>query len=174
MAHLNISTYHNIMHNARNGSHNSKSNNTWTRNIVSFGLALGPGVSKTSAVTGIGGWGGGREICRHFWKRAWSSRINSVNSHMEVLGAKCRTVDTFGLALCFRVSQMSTVTRGGVVVANCGAVVTVGGVWGLGVDAKSVRNVRKRSPCFRKRPRPKIVAKRKTIVTFGLALGLRV
>ena len=31
------------------------------------------------------------------------------------------------------------------------------GVWGLGVDAKSVRSVRKRSPCVRKRLRPKIV-----------------
>ena len=94
------------------------------KSVVTFGSALGPRVSK------------------------------SLKSHMEVLGAKCRTVDTFGLALCFR--------GGGVVVANCGAVVTVGGVWGLGVDAKSVRNVRKRSPCFCKRPRPKIVAKRKT------------
>ena len=39
------------------------------------------------------------------------------------------------------------------------------GVWGLGVDAKSVRSVRKRSPCVRKRPpcvrkRPPCVRKR--------------
>ena len=55
------------------------------------------------------------------------------------------------------------------------------GVWGLGVDAKSVRSIRKRSPCVRrvfasvrKRPRPKIVAKRRIVVAFGLAWRLRV
>ena len=48
------------------------------------------------------------------------------------------------------------------------------GVWGSGVDGKSVRSVRKRSPCVRQRPQPKIVAKRRTVVAFGLALGLRV
>ena len=41
------------------------------------------------------------------------------------------------------------------------------GVWGLGVDAKFVRSVRKS-------PRPKIVAKRRTVIAFGLALGRRV
>ena len=41
------------------------------------------------------------------------------------------------------------------------------GVWGLGVDAKFVRSVRKS-------PRPKIVAKRRTVVAFGLALRLHV
>ena len=35
-------------------------------------------------------------------------------------------------------------------------------------------SVRKRPPCIRKRPRPKIVAKRRIVVTFGLAFGLRV
>ena len=44
----------------------------------------------------------------------------------------------------------------------------------MGLDAKSVRSVRKRSPCVRNCPRPKIVAKRKTVVTFGLSLGLHV
>ena len=78
------------------------------------------------------------------------------------------------------------------------------GVRRLGVDAKSVRSVRKRpqasasvrkrpqasasvrkrpqasasarkrSPCVRKRPRPKIVRKRRTVVAFALALRLRV
>ena len=61
-------------------------------------------------------------------------------------------------------------------------------VWGLGVDAKSVRNVRKRSqtfavcsPCVRRvsavcqqASAPKIVAKRRTVVTFGLAWRSRV
>ena len=35
-------------------------------------------------------------------------------------------------------------------------------------------SVRKRPPCVRKRPRPKIVAKRRIVVTFGLAFGPRV
>ena len=53
------------------------------------------------------------------------------------------------------------------------------GDWGLGVDAKSVRSVRKVSPCVRRvsasTPKiRKIVAKRRTVVAFGLALGLRV
>ena len=50
---------------------------------------------------------------------------------------------------------------------------------GLGVDAKFVRSVRVRkrpqaSTSVRKRPRPKIVAKRRTVVTVGLALRSRV
>ena len=51
------------------------------------------------------------------------------------------------------------------------------GVWGLGVYAKSVRSVRKHSQAsasVRKRARPKIAAKRRTVVTFGLGLGFRV
>ena len=50
-------------------------------------------------------------------------------------------------------------------------------VWGLGVDAKSVRSVRKCSQAFAVCPQayaPKIVAQRRTVVSFGLALGLRV
>ena len=37
-----------------------------------------------------------------------------------------------------------------------------------------MRSVRKRSPCVRKRLRPKIVPKRRAVVTFGLALRLRI
>ena len=80
------------------------------------------------------------------------------------------------------------------------------GDWGLGVDAKSVRSVRKRSPCVRKHAENQknrretelsslldsrwvfasqmcqqsqgsggvVVAKRRTVVTFGLAFGIRV
>ena len=61
------------------------------------------------------------------------------------------------------------------------------GVWGWGIDAKSVRSVRKRPQAFTsvrkrlqaftkvgKRPRPKIIAKCRTVVTFGLVLRLRV
>ena len=48
------------------------------------------------------------------------------------------------------------------------------GFWGLGLDATSVRSDRKRSPRVRKRPRLKIAAKPRLVVTFGLALGLRV
>ena len=48
------------------------------------------------------------------------------------------------------------------------------GVWGLGVDAESVQSVRKRSACVRKRPRPKVVAKRRTVVAVGFPLRLRV
>ena len=49
------------------------------------------------------------------------------------------------------------------------------GVWEWGIDARSVRSVRKRPQAFtsvRERPRPKIIAKCRTV--FGLALHLRV
>ena len=47
-------------------------------------------------------------------------------------------------------------------------------VWGLGVDAKSVRSIRKRTQAFAvcsQASAPKIVAKRRIVVSFGLAFG---
>ena len=77
-------------------------------------------------------------------------------------------------------ATMSSVRRGGTPVVGVmeGAFPKCAAEgWGLRVDAKSVRSVRKHpqaSASVRKRPRAKIVAKRRTVVAFGLALRLRV
>ena len=84
------------------------------RIVVTFGLVSGVRVSQVSTVTGIrGGRGRETQICRHFWTRLGSSRLESVNSHRDpggVVVAKPRIVVTFGLASGLRVSKVSTVT----------------------------------------------------------------
>ena len=111
------------------------------RIVVTFGLVSSLRVSQVSTVTGIrGGRGRETQICRHFWTRLGSSRLESVNSHRDpgrnpelsslldsprvfasrkcqqsqgsrgVAVAKPRIVVTFGLVSGRRVSKVSTVT----------------------------------------------------------------
>ena len=92
-------------------------------------------------------------------------KVSTVTGIGGVLGAKGRTVVTFGLVSSLRVSKVSTVTGiGGVVVAKRRTVVTFGLVSSLRVSKVStvtgIGGV--------------VVAKRRTVVAFGLVLRLRV
>ena len=132
--------------------------------------------------------------CRHFWTCDWSSRLKSVNGHKgAVVVAKPRTVVTFGLAFGLRVPKVSTVTGGLVVVAKRRTVVTFGLAFGLRVSKVSKVTVGSwsRNPELSSlldlrlvfasqkvstvtRIGRVVVAKHRTVVTFGLTLGLRV
>ena len=100
------------------------------------------------------------------WSRnAGVSKVSSVTGIGWVLVAKRRTVVTFGLVLGLRVSKVSTVTGMGV---------------GLGRETQNSRHFWTRfassrlKSVNRHRDRGVVVAKRRTVVTFGLVLRLRV
>ena len=142
-------------------------------------------VSKVAIVTGI------RRVLvakRRSVVTSWSPRLNSVNNHKDRGGPchKTQICRQFGLAFGRRVLKVATVTRiGRVLVAKRRSVVTS---WSPHV--KSVNNHKDRGgPCrktqnsrqFWTRPwsqsgnnhrdRGVLVAKRRSVVTFGLAFG---
>ena len=94
-----------------------------SRSGVTFGLALANnhrigGVVVPKRRTS--------ENCRDFWTCVGFSHVKNAD-HREVAIAKRRTVVTFGLALRFRVSQVSTITGiDGVVVSKRKTIVTFG------------------------------------------------
>ena len=111
------------------------------RNVVTFGLVSGLRVSKVSTVTCRDRGGPGRETqnCRHFWTRLGSSRLKSVNGHMQGSGRSwSRNAELSSLLDSSRVFASQKCQRSH---AGIGAV---------------------------------LVAKRRTVVTFGLVSGLRV
>ena len=171
------------------------------RSVVTFGLVSGLRVSKVSTVTGIqGGPRRKTQKCRHFWTRPRSSRLKSVNSHRDpggVLVAKRRTVVTVGLVSGLRVSKVSTVTgiQGGPrrKTQKCRHFWTrprssrlksvnshrdPGGSSSQNAELSSLLDS---SPVFASQKcqqsqgsRGVLVAKRRSVVTFGLVSGLRV
>ena len=167
------------------------------RTVVTFGLASGLRVSKVSTITGIGG-GRGCEAQnrRHFWTRLRSSRLKSVNSHRDRggRGREARTVVTFEIVSGLRVAKVSTVTGiGGVVVAKRRTVVTFGLASGLRVSKVSTvtgiggvvvakpelsslldsSRVVASQKCQQSQGSGGRFAKRRIVVTFGLAFGER-
>ena len=156
-------------------------------------------LTKVSTVTGIAG-GRGRETqnCRHFWTRLVSPCLNSVNSHRDRGGSWSRNPELSSLLDSSRlsVSQQSQQSQGsrGVVVAKPRAVVTFGLVSGLRVSKVSTvtgiaggrgretqncrhfwtRLVFAFQKCQQSQgSRGVVVAKPRTVVTFGLASGER-
>ena len=154
------------------------------RTGITFGPASDLRVSKVSTVTGIGVVVVTKRS-RHFWTRVGSSRLNGVNSHRDrgVVVAKRRTVVTFGLASCRRVSKVSTVIGiGGVVVAKRRTVVTFWLCLFLS-HPKGVESYRDGGSSSRSAELTVtsvtgiggvVVAKRRTVVTFGLVSSLRI
>ena len=137
------------------------------RTVVTFKLVSGRRVSKVSTVTGVrGGHVRATQNCRHFWTRLVSLRLKSVNSHRDrgVVVAIPRTVVTFGLVSGRRVSKVSIVK-------------VIGGSWSRNPELSSLLD----SPrvfASQKRQQSQgsggvVVAKRRTVVTFGLASGER-
>ena len=134
------------------------------RTVVTFGLVPGLCVSKVSTVTG-GGPGCETQNCRHFWTRLASSRLKSVNSHRG--GSWLRNPELSSLLDSSRVfaSQKCQQSQGsggaGRETQNCRHFWTRPGSSRL----KSVNSHRDRGV---------LVAKPRTVVTFGLIPGLRV
>ena len=169
------------------------------RAVVTFGFALGLRVSNVSTVTGIAGsWsrnadllsfldlrlvfafqkcqqsrgpgGPGRETQsgRHFWTCVWSSRFKSVNSHGDWGGSWSRNAERSSfldlrLVFAFQKCQQSQ------------------GSGGLGRETQSGRHFwtciwssRFKSVNSHGDRGGVLVAKRRAVVTFGLAFGLRV
>ena len=120
--------------------------------------------------------GGGRETqnCRHFWIRLGSSRFKSVNSHKRVRGvvvAKLRIVVTFGLVSGLRwSSRLKSVNSHG----------DRGGWWSRNAELSSLLDSSRVFDGLRVSKVSTVtgiggvvVAKRRTVVTFGLVSGLR-
>ena len=156
------------------------------RTVITLGLALRLRVSKVSTISGIaGGRGRGTQDCRHVWTCCVGA----------VVVAKCRTVVvTFGPALRLRVSKVSTIT--GIAVGrgretqNCRHFWTCvasifasqkcqqsygsGGSWPRNAELSSLLDLRcvfASQKCQQSRGSQwVVVAKRRTVVTFGPAL----
>ena len=111
------------------------------RTVLTFGLVSGRRVSKVSTVTGIRrGWSRNPELS----SLLDSSRVVASQKCQQSQGsggvvAKPRTVVTFGLVSCLRVSTVSTVTGiGGVVVAKPRTVTGIRG--GRGRETQNCRH----------------------------------
>ena len=166
--------------------------------VVTFGLVSGRRVSKVSTVTGIGGVVVTKPrtvVTFGLLSGLRVSKVSTVTGIGGVVVTKPRTVVTFGLLSGLRVSKVSTVTGiGGVVVAKPRTVVTFGLVSGLrvskcqqsrdwggrGRETQNCRHFWTRLGSSRlksvnsHRDRGVVVAKPRTVVTFGLVSGLRV
>ena len=114
-----------------------------------------------------GGRGRETQSCRHFWTCVWSARFKSVNSRRDrgLLVAKRRSVAIFGHVLRLRISKVSTVTG-------------IGG--GPGRETQNCRHSWSRVWSSRLKrvnshgDRGVVVARRRAVVSLGLAFGLRV
>ena len=176
------------------------------RTEVTFGHGLGFGrrISKVSTLTKIWGVPGfeTQNGC-HFWTWTcvWSSHLKSANTQRDcrVVIAKCRTVVTFGLACGRRISKVLAFTRDpGVLVVKRRTVVTFGLAFGRRIsNASSHKDAGRRGretqnrghfwtwtwvwashvkSVNSRRDGRVLVAKRRTVVTFGhgLAFGRRI
>ena len=151
------------------------------RTVVTFGLVSGLRVSKVSTVTGMRGvvvakrsrhfWtrlgssrlksvnrhrdrgGRGRETqnCRHFWTRLGSSRLKSVNSHRDEGESWSRNAELSSLLDSSRVFAFE----------KCQQSQASGGSWSRNAEVSSLLDS------------GVVVAKRRSVVTFGLASGGR-
>ena len=138
------------------------SGGSWSRNADLSSLLDSSRVfasQKCQQTQGSGGRGRETQICRHFWTRLGSSRLKSVNRHRDrgVVVAKRRTVVTFGLVSGLRVSKVSTDT-------------------GIG-DLSSLLDLSRvfaSQNCQQTQGSGVVVAKRRSVVTFGLVWDLRV
>ena len=139
------------------------------RTVVTFGLVSFLRVSKVSTVTGIGG-GRGRETqnCRHFWTRLGSSCLKSVNSHRDWGGSWSQNAELSSLLDSPRVfaSQKCQQSQGS------------GGSWSRNAELSSLLDSSRffaSQKCQQSQGSGGVVvAKRRTVVTFGLVSFLRV
>ena len=136
------------------------------RTVVTFGLVLRLRVSKVSTVGDRGGRGREMQNCRHFWTRLTSSRLKSINRRGSG-GSWTRNAELSSLldsSYVFASQKYQPSGIGGVVVAKCRTVVTVGLVPGLRIlKVSTVTGIS-----------GVVDAKCRTVVTFGLVLRLRV
>ena len=169
------------------------------RIVVTFGLVSGLRVSKVSTVTGIGG-GHGREMqnCRHFWTRLASSRLKSVNRHRDPGGSWSRNAELSSLLDSSRVfasqkcqpsqgsggswsrnAELSSLLDSSRVFSSqkCQPSQGSGGSWSRNAELSSLLDssrVFASQKCQQSQgSEGVVVAKRRTVVTFGLASGQR-
>ena len=157
------------------------------RTVVTFGLVLRLRVSNVSTVTGIRG-GPGREThnCPHFWTRPESSRIKSVNSHRDrgSPGRETQNCQHFWKQSrgsggpWSRNAELSSLLDSSRVLASQKCQQSRGGSRSRNAKLSSLLD----SSCVFASQKCQesqgsggvLVAKRRTVVTFGLVLRLRI
>ena len=142
------------------------------RTVVTFGLASGLRVSKVSTVTGIGGVvvAKRRTVVTFgiFWTRLGSSRLKSVNSDRDQGGRGRETQNCRHFWTRLGSSRLKSVNSHG----------DPGGSWSRNAELSTLLDsprVFASQQCQQSQGSGGVVvAKRRTVVTFGLASGLRV